>query len=455
MTRKQAPVTPPVVLSIAGSDSGGGAGIQADLKTIEAGGAFGTTAITSVTSQNTRGVESTHVLPREEIESQCNAVFSDFDVAAVKTGMLATQEVVELVTEQVESTDTPAVVDPVMVAASGDRLLDPEAEAAYESLIAAATLVTPNTDEAEVLTDIDVTDTDSARRAGEALVEMGAESALVKGGHVPGDDVVDVLVTEETVETIRHPRVETDATHGSGCTLSSAIATRLSYGDDLSVAVQTAIDLLGRAVRYNIDVGEGPGAVHHMVATRDRAERQPTAERVEEVLRQFVRRDVSELVPEVGMNVVGATPYAEVPAECAGVEGRITRTVDGVRPNRGVRFGVSSHVARFLLAAREFDADLQFAVNCRFDADVELALDALDWTVAEFDRSAEPENVASEENQTMQWGAEQAFEGASQTPTAVIDRGGVGKEPMVKLLAPNSALLADRVITLLDALEGE
>lgn len=454
MTRNVAPVTPPVVLTIAGSDSGGGAGIQADLKTIEAGGAFGTSAITSVTAQNTRGVESTHVLPTDEIRAQCDAVVSDFDVAAIKTGMLATAEIVELVTDVVSGVDALAVVDPVMVAASGDRLLNRDAEAAYEELFDAATLVTPNADEAEVLTGVEVTDVDAAREAGEKLLTMGAEGALVKGGHVPGDDVVDVLVTDDLVETVRHPRIETDATHGSGCTLSSAIATRLAYGDDLSVAVRTGIDLLERAVRYSIDVGEGPGAVHHMVAIRDRADRQPTAEQVHGIVRQFVREDVSSLVPEVGMNVVAATPYAESPAECAAVEGRITRTLDGVSPNRGVRFGASSHVSRLLLAAREFDSEIRFAVNCRLGDDVELAIETLDWPVTRYDRDDDVDGSDADPT-SIQWDATRAFRGCEETPAAVYDRGGPGTEPVVTLLAPDSSLLVDRTLTLLRTLEDD
>jgi hydroxymethylpyrimidine kinase/phosphomethylpyrimidine kinase len=452
MTRNRAPVTPPVVLTIAGSDSGGGAGIQADLKTIEAGGAFGTSAVTSVTAQNTTGVESTHVLPVEEVEAQCEAVRSDFDVAAVKTGMLATRDVVDLVTDQVAATAAPAVVDPVMVAASGDRLLEPEAEDAYERLVAEARLVTPNADEAAVLTGVDVTDPSRAREAGAALVEMGAEAALVKGGHVPGDEVVDVLVTPEGDETLRHSRVETEATHGSGCTLSSAVAARLAGGDDLSTAVERGVDLLARAVRYGLEVGQGPGAVHHMVALRDRAERQPTVERVAEIVRQFLARDVSPLVPEVGMNVVGATPYAESPADCAAVEGRLSRTPDGVAPAGGIRVGASGHVARFLIAAREHDADLRFAASCRFDDDVDAALGSLQGPVVSYDRTDDAEG---REGQTIGWDARRAFETAEATPVAVFDRGDVGEEPLVRLLARSSAALLDRTVTLLDALSDE
>ncbi|EJN60852.1 bifunctional hydroxymethylpyrimidine kinase/phosphomethylpyrimidine kinase [Halogranum rubrum] len=479
--RRPAPVSPPVALTVAGSDSGGGAGIQADVKTMEAHGVFGTSVLTAVTAQNTRGVASSYTLPTSEIEAQFDAVLDDFTLGAVKTGMLATREVIETVTDRLDGVDAPLVVDPVMVATSGDRLLSADAESAYEELVAAATLVTPNTDEAAVLSGVDVTDPESAGEAAERLVEMGAKAALVKGGHLDGARVVDTLVVSDRLRAGRaprdddapdapgtpdaptglathrfeHPRVDTDATHGSGCALSSAIAARLARGESLVEAVDGGTDFLHRAVRYGLDVGEGPGAVHHLVELRERAARQETVEAVASVVEEFVARDVSLLVPEVGMNVVGATPYAESPDETAAVEGRITRTFSGVHPNRGVRLGASSHVARFLLAAREVDPSRRFAVNCRFADDVEAALSALDGSVAEFDRAAEPDDSATEEGNTMQWGARRAFESTERTPVAVVDRGAVGKERIVKLLAADADTLVARTLTLLDAVEAE
>ena len=448
LQRRAAPVKKPVVLSIAGSDSGGGAGIQADLKTVEALGTFGTSVVTSVTAQNTLGVESTHPVPVSEIEAQIDAVLSDFDVRAAKTGMLGTQAVVETVSERVGELSVPVVVDPVMVAASGDRLLEPAAEAAYGELIAESTLVTPNADEAAALTGITPEDEKTAREAGERLVELGADAALVKGGHVPGDQIRDVLVVADGWKThvFEHPRVETDATHGSGCTLSSAIAARLARGADLEGSVRDGIAFMERAVRYPLDVGTGPGSVHHMVEIRERADRHPTADAVEGVVDSLVEMDARPLVPEVGLNVVGATRFAEAPAETAAVEGRIGRTLSGVRPNRGVRFGASSHVARFLLAAREHDPNLRFAANLRFDEDVESALLTLE-AVAEIDRSTEP--APDEEGSTMGWAAGRAFERADGTPSAVFDRGDVGKEAMTRLLAPDPETLVDRLQTVL------
>jgi hydroxymethylpyrimidine kinase/phosphomethylpyrimidine kinase len=454
------PDTRPVALTIAGSDSGGGAGVQADLKTMEAGGAFGTSVVTSVTAQNTLGVESTHVLPVAEVETQYDAVVSDFEVQAAKTGMLATAEVVEAVAERAATAEFPLVVDPVMVAASGDRLLAPEAEAAYENLIARATLVTPNADETAVLTGIDPETETDLRAAGAELLDMGADAALLKGGHVSGDPVRDVLLIDDgsgdsddsdgSVETFTHPRIDSEATHGSGCALSSAITARLADGASLADAVADGIDFVERAVRYPLDVGEGPGAVHHTVELRNRAARDETREAAESVLQRLVDHDVSALVPEVGTNVVAATPYAEAPDETAAVEGRVTKTLSGVQAGRSVRFGASSHVARFLLTAREFDPDLRFAVNCRFDESVETAMDELGWNTTELDRSAVPDDDAGET--AVESATRQAFEHIEETPDAVYDDC-VGTVPMVRVVASDADTVAEKVVGLCERVQ--
>ena len=448
MTRQPAPEWRPVGLTIAGSDSGGGAGIQADLKTMEANGVFATSAVTSVTAQNSVGVESTHVLPVEEVTAQIDAVVSDFDVRAAKTGMLATAPIVEAVTDAVRDLDAPVVVDPVMVAASGDRLLEPAGEEAYEDLIAEATLVTPNADEAEVLAGIEITGAESATEAGHRLVEMGADAALVKGGHVPGETVRDAFVVGDDARVFEHPRIETDATHGSGCAASSVIVAWLAHGDPLQFAVAAGLEFMQRAIRYPIDAGEGPGSVHHLVELRERAAHSEIAEAVDGIVQWIEDIDASPLVPEVGMNVVGATPYSETVGEVAAVEGRITRTLSGARPNRGVRFGASSHVGRFLLSARERDPELRFAANCRFDDDVEAALETLEIDAVEVSRDAEP--APDEEGRTMSWAARQGFEVADGTPDAIFDRGALGKEPMLRLLSVKSETLEQTVADLVD-----
>lgn len=438
MARNEAPHEPPVVMTIAGSDSGGGAGIQADLKTIEAVGAYGTSVITSVTAQNTLGVQASHLLPVAHVEAQIDAVIEDFDLRAAKTGMLATEAMIETVASYGER--LPAlVVDPVMVAASGDRLLESTAESAYEELFTEATLVTPNADEAAVLTGIEPRDEQTAVDAGAELIAMGADAALVKGGHMSGDRVIDVLVTDETVRTFRHDRIATDATHGSGCTLSSAIAANLARGKALETSVGDGIDLLARAVRYNLDVGQGPGAVHHMVETRERAAHTDTAEAVQSLARQFVEANPTELVPEVGTNVVGAPAFAERPGEIAALDGRITRTLDGVGTAGRVRFGASSRVARYLLDAREIDPDLRFAVNWRYDEAIKPTLDSLDGDVVTLDHTPTLEHIASD-----------ALEGV-ESPTGIVDPGGDGRLPLVVIFGHTPNELLSRTRNLMDA----
>jgi hydroxymethylpyrimidine kinase/phosphomethylpyrimidine kinase len=451
MVQSPAPDDPPVALTVAGSDAGGGAGVQADLPTMAARGVHGTSAVTAVTAQHTRGVESTHVLPVAEVDAQLAAVRDDFDLRAGKTGMLATAAIVERVTEHVRAVDWPVVVDPVMVAESGDRLLDADAEAAYGDLVAAARLVTPNAAEAEVLTGVAVEDRASAERAARDLCSMGADAALVTGGHVAGDEVVDVLVADGEATAFAHERVATAATHGSGCTLTAGIAARLARGDGLREAVADESAAMARAVRHHVDVGQGPGAVQGAVELRDRAARDTTAEAVRSVVDALVAADVRALVPEVGLNVAGATPFAAGPEDCAAVEGRVTRTVDGVAPSGGVRFGASDHLARFLVAARDHHPSLRFCCNCRHDDATRDALAALDWVVASYDRREQPPAVREAEGETMPWAADAALADRERPPVAVTDPGAHGKEPMCKLLARDAPTLRDRVLALADA----
>ena len=258
-------MTPPIALTIAGSDSGGGAGIQADLKSFQRFRVFGTSAITAVTAQNTRGVAAWVPVPVSMIEAQIEAVASDLRPAATKTGMLADAAIVTAVAGAIRRHAlAPLVVDPVMVATSGDLLLEADAVAAMRALlIPLATLVTPNLDEAEILIGETVRNVEAMQRAGRALVERGATAALIKGGHLVGDDAIDVLVHGERVRTFTHPRIATQNTHGTGCSLSAAITALLALGTELDLAVEQAIDWVHRAIRSAPSLGSGHGPLNH------------------------------------------------------------------------------------------------------------------------------------------------------------------------------------------------
>jgi len=253
-----------VVLTIAGSDSGGGAGIQADLKTFAAHGVHGTSAITAVTAQNSVTVARALALPVEMIVAQIEAVASDMPVAAAKTGMLATSDIVDAVAETVTRWQIPhLVVDPVMVAKGGDRLLDPAAVDAYvRRLFPLATVITPNLLEAEALLGRPVRTLEDMRQAARELRERGPRSVLVKGGHLEGDPV-DVFHDGSRLEELPAPRIRTKNTHGTGCTYSAAIAARLALGAELLEAVRGAKEYVTEAIRGAYSVGKGHGPLDH------------------------------------------------------------------------------------------------------------------------------------------------------------------------------------------------
>lgn len=257
---------PPRVLSIAGSDSGGGAGIQADLKTMCALGCYGMTAITSVTCQNTQGVYGVEDMPPAFVAAQISKVLEDIGADAIKIGMLSTAPIIHAVADALAAyPEIPLVLDPVMVAKSGDALLRDDAQAALkERLLPMATLLTPNIPEAEVLVGASITDDSSAAAAARVIFQLGAKAVLIKGGHLPGPVVRDLLFLDASSHfTFESPRVETKNTHGTGCTLSSAIACHLAKGLTLKDAVREARDYVHGAILDALHFGHGHGPLNH------------------------------------------------------------------------------------------------------------------------------------------------------------------------------------------------
>jgi len=252
-------------LTIAGSDSGGGAGIQADLKTFAAHRVYGTSAITAVTAQNTLGVTMWRALPTDLVTAQIEAVAGDIGADAVKIGMLASAAIVEAVAATIAELDLPlVVVDPVMVAKGGDRLLEEDAVAAMRAeLLPRAHIVTPNVPEAEVLSGLTIRSIDDMRAAGERILKLGPRVVLVKGGHLDGPESVDVACTADGTFELRGPRIASRHTHGTGCTLSSAIAANLALGLDDRTALTSAREYLEGAIRHAPGIGRGHGPLDH------------------------------------------------------------------------------------------------------------------------------------------------------------------------------------------------
>ena len=267
------PKTTPRVLIIAGSDSSGGAGIQADIKTCAAFGAYTATAITAVTAQNTVGVQQIEYMTPELVREQIRSVISDIGADVVKIGMLGTKEIIEVVAQEIEPLDAFIILDPVAVATSGDALLKDDALSALkDTLLPLADLVTPNVLEAELLTGLKIKDVDDLTPAGDALLKMNVYAALMKGGHLEGKSVVDVLVSEEGANIMSGPRIHSRHTHGTGCTLASAIAANMALGAPLEEAVMSAREFVYQAIKTAPKLGQGNGPLNHGLVSKDEDE---------------------------------------------------------------------------------------------------------------------------------------------------------------------------------------
>jgi hydroxymethylpyrimidine/phosphomethylpyrimidine kinase len=452
---------PPCILTIAGSDSGGGAGIQADLKTIAMLGGFGASVITALTAQNTSGVAGIHAPPARFVAQQLKAVLSDMPVAAAKTGMLFSAAIVKAVAAFLRDHEFPLVVDPVCVAQSGARLLEPDAvEVLAERLFPVADLVTPNVPEAEVFAGMEIKTAEQAGQAAERILALGPRAVLVKGGHMDSVTATDWFVERgaRPIPLIQ-PRVATPYTHGTGCALSAAIAAGLGQGLELVPAVRRAQRYLNTALRAGFKVGKGGGSPNHLVPLlKEQARRRVLDELARAGRALAAMPGLARLVPEVRMNLAVALPFAEGEDEVAAFSGRISCDRRGAILIAGCpEFGASSHMARALLAARRIRAELSCAANIRLDTAVLAALERAGITSAWFDRADEPAHAKAREGGSLEWGVLEAL-GRHPDPglvEAVCDKGEIGKEPVVRLFAADVDGMLGMLARILSGLEGK
>lgn len=374
----------PRALTIAGSDSGGGAGIQADLKTFAALGVHGMSAITSITAQNTVEVTMIHDVPVELIVEQIRVVVRDIGVDAVKTGMLHTSEIIEAVASEVSKLDAPLVVDPVMIAKSGAPLLEKEAmKTLIEELIPKAFVLTPNVKEAEALTGIKIADLDSQKEAARKIADLGVKAVVVKGGHIPGSKVVDVLYYDGEFRLYESERIDSKNTHGTGCTFASAIAAELAKGHGVFEAVEVAKQFVSDAIRYGLSIGRGHGPVNPTGKIIEYADRFETLNILREAVKRVESSDIiGGAIPECQSNLVMACKYARDLDDVAAVPGRIVRLWNRAKPSAEPWFGASQHVGKAVLTVMKFDHRIRSAMNIRFEEVFLKAAEKLGWRIS-------------------------------------------------------------------------
>jgi len=435
------------ILTIAGSDSGGGAGIQADLKAITLLGGYGMSVLTAVTAQNTLGVQAIHEVPAPFVETQIDSVLSDIGVDAIKTGMLANAEIIAVVAKKIEQYKVEkVVVDPVMVAKSGDPLLRKDAqEALIKRLIPLSMVITPNLMEASVLTGVKVRSIGEMKEAAHRIYELGAKHVVVKGGHLKGK-AIDLLYDGERDDEIESPRIDTKNTHGTGCTFASAIATLLARGDTVSEAVRKAKVFITMAIQSSLSLGKGTGPTNPSAYVLREMERYRVIQELKRAIDVLKEEKVGHLIPEVSSNLGYALPNAEGIGDVAAFPGRIVRFKDTIATLTDPEFGASQHIANIILTVMRFDPEYCSAINIRYSKENVAQLRERGFLVGHFDRRFEPKRVKQKEGSSLEWGVGEVLRKMKRVPDFIYDEGDVGKEPMIRVLGRNPTEVVNKVL---------
>ncbi len=435
-------------LTIAGSDPSGGAGIQADLKTFGALRVYGMAVVTSLTAQNTIGVQGTYDIPAEFVGEQIDSIIEDMGFDAVKTGMLSNSEIVETVSRKIKKHRTKKlVVDPVMVSKDGSPLLDADGcEAMMRLLFPLAFLLTPNIPEAEVISKIKIRSVKDMEKAAKIIKKTGVKNVLIKGGHLDKTPV-DVLFDGKTFTRFELERVRTKNTHGTGCTLSSAITAELAKGASLKEAIQRAKLFLHTALRHAFHVGKGKGPVHHFAALYRKVEERELLDEISDALRILKEEKIGSLIPEVQSNLAAGLSHAATRKEVAAFPGRIVRDGQNIAAIHSPAFGASSHIADIVLTNMRYDPSKRACMNLCYDKAIIDCCKKLKLSVASFDRSKEPERIRDLEGSSLEWGVMEAIQKSdSEVPDIVFDQGGWGKEAMIRISAAGPLDVARLVI---------
>ena len=416
-------------LTIAGSDSGGGAGVQADLKTFAAMGVHGVSVITSLTAQNTLAVRDVFDPPCGFVKAQFDAIHEDFDVKAAKTGMLSSKEIIKCVAENVGR--YPLVVDPVMVAESGGSLLKDDAvETLKKLLFPKAAVVTPNVSEAKVLSGISIKGIDDMKDACRIISKHGC-SVVVKGGHLHEKMATDILFHGGEFHEYSTERVG-EGVHGSGCAFASAITASLAKGQDVIEAVSSAKSFIAKAIATAYAPGKGMMVVNPLGKSLASADEHAIVKELRKVVTDIENTDFYRLTPEVGSNIAYARPDAKTLEDVAAVEGRIVKVKNRSIAVGDIAFGGSKHVATIVLAAMHSDREYRSTMNIKYSEKTLAVCERLEFSISSFSREDEPGGKSS-----MEWGTRHAIEKCGSVPDIIYDTGSVGKESMIRILGKN------------------
>ncbi|MBT5550718.1 MAG: bifunctional hydroxymethylpyrimidine kinase/phosphomethylpyrimidine kinase [Nitrospina sp.] len=434
---------------MAGSDSGGGAGIQADLKTFSALGVFGKTVITSITSQNTLGVQAVDDLPVGVVESQLKSILEDDKCQAVKTGMLGNEEIVEKVASLLKRYRAKKlVVDPVIFSSSGKKLLTVSGvEVLKNRLLPLAQLVTPNIKEAEILSGIKIRGLADRKRAARAILKTGVRAVVLTGGHLKGKPE-DLFMDHSGMEILSSERLSNSDPHGTGCVFSSAIAAELALGGQTLMAVKAAKEFVGRAILGEVISGKGKASVEPLSALHREWEKAKAMEEMNRAIRIFREERIGQLVPEVQTNIGLALRNAKFHEDVLAIPGRIIKNGDDIFTGAEPEFGGSRHVANIVLTTMRHDPEKRAVMNIKYTDALLKICQRLRFKIASFDRADEPKNIRVREGSSLEWGTQNALMAYGSVPDIIYDLGGIRKEEMIRVIAEDMESLVKKVLAI-------
>lgn len=431
----------PTVMTIAGSDPSGGAGIQADIKALTTLGAHPVTVITCLTIQNTKNVKTVYPLKPDIIEEQIDVLMNDFKINIVKTGMMYTSEIVESITQKIEQYNWEVIIDPVLISTSGDTLASSTYTASLKTkLFPKAYMITPNIQEASILTNQPVKQMEDMKQACKTLHQLGPRYILLKGGHLQDNLAQDIFYDGKTFEILSLPKIPDTLVHGSGCTLASLIAGFLSHGDSPNQAVKKAKFFLWQLIENSCQIGKGTKMfIYSKTTAIPPSDTIPTGKyfntwkELHETIDEFLKVISTKIVPEVGINIGYAVPNAKEYTDICAISGRIIKTREKVIKCGTVSFGTSQHVASIILAAMKFNPQIRAAMNIKYTTEILHRCKKTGLHLTSFNREEEPSSSSS----TMEWGTTTVLKNTSRIPDVIYDTGAVGKEPMIRLLGVN------------------
>ena len=440
-----------IALSIAGSDSGAGAGIQADLKMFSALDVYGCTAITAITAQNTKQVAEIFEIAPSMVEQQIRSVLIDMKPNAIKIGMVYSSPIIDAVFRSLKNTSKiPIVLDPILAAGTGANLLRAEAFKSFVSqLIPSSTLITPNRMEAEKLADMTINTDSDALKAARMIKKLGAENVIVKGGHFGSAHVTDLLLDSKgNIIKFTNPRLEIKEVHGSGCNFSSAVTAYLAKGMKLTEACRMANEYVHAAIRNAITIGRGLPISNPLSAVYRDASRYRTLAELQLAVEQVsMLEGFYMLIPETQSNFAYALLNAVDISDVAAVRGRIIKIENTTAPASYVKFGASSHVASAVITYMSVNPDFRSAINIRLDERIVDVCKSL-FSVSSYDRTKEPKKIKRKEGSTVAWGIHVAL---SKNPLAdvIYHTGDIGKEPMISLFGRNPTEVVNKIKAIL------